>query len=324
MRAAKHAWKIQRGERVEEANATKAIYVLLEGIGEREAKEVDRLAPLIDTDHAAVRQLRTFLGGIDYLWQEWSILKARLSRGKHLLYSERQRCFRLLGTSWESVLRGEPVATRLLKAQIGVACGAEATLEEVRGFLGGRPPVGMPEAEFTMRVKELAASPCAQARSVSRSSAKIVGEAMDELKTVRQEVQEQTERHLELDSISARSSRRRRGPGSRIASIRAKGDSWPRHAGYAPAAAGTETRSQDVRGFGCGPDGRRESAGRARGDSFAPSRTPLPWMLTLIGPSRRTGRPTRRTLRSRPTVDADEPETEFPAVVTASGRHLHG
>ena len=202
VRAAKHAWKIQRGERAEEANATKAVYAVFEGIEQRESAEVARLAPLIDTDAAAVRQLRTFLGGIDYLWQEWSILKARLSRGKPLLYSERQRCFRLLGTSWESVLRSEPVATRLLRAQIGVLCGPQATLEEVRGFLGGRPPVGMPEAEFTMRVKELAASLAPQAQAF-QELAKIVGEAMDELKTVRQEVQEQTERHLELDSISA-------------------------------------------------------------------------------------------------------------------------
>ena len=98
-RAAKLAWKIKRGERAEEASAAKAIHGIVEGVAEREAREVARLAPLVESDREAVRELRTFPGGIDYLLGEWAILQARLVRGKNLLATQRQRCFALLAAA---------------------------------------------------------------------------------------------------------------------------------------------------------------------------------------------------------------------------------
>ena len=271
---------------------------------------------MIDTDHAAVRQLRTFLGGIDYLWQEWSILKARLSRGNNLLYSERQRCFRLLGTSWERVLRGEPVATRLLKAQIGVVCGAEATLEEVRGFLGDRPPVGMPEAEFTMRVKELAESLPPQAQAF-QELAKIVGEAMDELKTVRQEVQEQTERHLELDSISAqiestpkgtrlanRIDKSERGLMAALRRVQLLQQPEPKRGRKTSGASATAPTAA------ASPPAEPEETVSPEPDSV-PIDVDVDRTFATDGPADETNTPLSTT------VDADEPATEFPAVVAA-------
>ena len=312
MRAAKHAWKIQRGERVEEANATKAIYALLEGIGEREAKEVDRLAPLIDKDGAAVRQLRTFLGGIDYLLQAWSIFDARLSLRRNLLFSQRQRCFRLLGTSWRSVLRSEPVATRLLRAQIGVLCGPKPTLEQVAGFVGSRPPEGMSQAEFHIRIKELAESLLPQAEALDEL-AKIVKEAMAELKTVRQEVQEQTERHLELDTISAqmestpegtrlanRIDKSERGLMAALRRVQLLQQPEPKR--------GRKTSGASAPTAAASPPAEPEETGSPEPDAVA---VHVDLTLPTDGLADDPNTPLSTT------VDADEPATKFPAVVTA-------
>ncbi len=201
-RAIDHAWKIKRGERAQDARATKTINNIKAAVAEREAREVARLAPLIETDLDAVRQLRTFPAGIDYLLGEWSIIHARMKKGKNPLFSQRMRCFQLLGRTWHMVLRSDPVATRLITAQISVICGHEATIENVTGFLGGLPPKGMPPEEFALRVKELKADLLPQDDGFVEF-AKIVAEAIADLKALRKVVQAKVDRNAELDAVSA-------------------------------------------------------------------------------------------------------------------------
>ena len=153
-----------------------------------------------------MRELRTFPGGIDYLLGEWAILQARLIRGKNLLGTQRQRCFALLQRHRFDVLRSDPVATRVLVAQIGVLCGPEAPFEDVASFLGGgRPPQGMDQAEYTIRVKEIAGSLLPRPESFAELSA-IVAEAVAELKTLRKVVQESADRDLAFDAVTAQMS----------------------------------------------------------------------------------------------------------------------
>ena len=104
------------------------------------------------------------------------------------------------------MLRSDPVATRVLVAQIGVLCGPEAPFEDVASFLGGgRPPQGMDQAEYTIRVKEIAGSLLPRPESLAELSA-IVAEAVAELKTLRKVVQESADRDLAFDAVTAQMS----------------------------------------------------------------------------------------------------------------------
>ena len=53
------------------------------------------------------------------------------------------------------VLRDDPVATNMLRSQIGVMFGPEADLTDVASFLGETPPAGMDQAEFDIRVAQM-------------------------------------------------------------------------------------------------------------------------------------------------------------------------
>ena len=148
-------WYRLRGERALRGRTAELIEEIVNGAGERAAGEVRRLAPLVDSDAEAVHQLRLFPEGVAYLREQYAILLDRLATGQSLLYSDRQRCFTLAAKRPEDVLRGDRVATKLLRAQIGVMLGQEGTLDEVASYLGGHPPEGMPCDEFSIRVKEM-------------------------------------------------------------------------------------------------------------------------------------------------------------------------
>ena len=259
-RAIDHAWKIKRGERAQDARATKTINNIKAAVAEREAREVARLAPLIETDLDAVRQLRTFPAGIDYLLGEWSIIHARMKKGKNPLFSQRTRCFQLLGRTWHMVLRSDPVATRLITAQISVICGHEATLQEVGEFLGSRPPEGMPPDEFAFRVKELKADLLTQDDGFVEF-AKIVAEAIADLKALRKVVQAKVDRDAELDAVSALAEST--PDGTRLANQidkREKGMMAALHTRAAPATAGP-----------AGSDAKREEGRRDCGSRRKPA-----------------------------------------------------
>ena len=151
-------WYRLRGQRAIEAQARRAIDAIVEGAGDRAAREVQRWAPLINGDAEPIRQLRSFPAGVAYLRKAWSVLARRLSGKRNLLGSQRVRCFTLSATRPTNALRDDPEAARWLRAQIGVMLGREATLAQIAEFLGGGPPEGMSEAEFTLRLRYLAES----------------------------------------------------------------------------------------------------------------------------------------------------------------------
>ena len=149
-------WYRLRGERATTDRTATIIDEIVDGADDRDAQEVDRLAPLVEAgDRAALRELRAFPGGVAYLLREWTIIQSRLAQDRNLLGTQRLRCFRLLGTFPEMVLRDDPVATKWLRSQLGVMLAPEADLAQVAGFLGVTPPEGMEQAEFAIRVTQM-------------------------------------------------------------------------------------------------------------------------------------------------------------------------
>jgi hypothetical protein len=141
-RAFEREWCRRRGVRAAQDSRCEAIEAIFDDADDREAREVERLAPLLEAgDRDALRRLRTFPAGVAYLTSEWSILQSRIAQDRMLLGTQRLRCFPLSGTNPLDVLRDHPVATKLLRAQIGVMLdGPGAALEDVASFLGETPP----------------------------------------------------------------------------------------------------------------------------------------------------------------------------------------
>jgi hypothetical protein len=197
------AWLIRRGEGVAHDRATKTILDTVEGAADREAKRVDLLAPKIDDDPDAIRQLRTFPAGVAFLWDEWTVLYEHLSMGLSLLDSQRRRCFSLIGKTRESVFRDDRQATILVRLQLGVMYGTEATPEEVAFFLGGVPPEWMSQTEFDIRVKRLSRSLLPKAEAQERFKA-YVEEKINELAAHSEVVDDVADRKLASDASIAR------------------------------------------------------------------------------------------------------------------------
>ena len=151
-------WYRLRGERATVGRLSEGITEIVEDSVQVAFREVRRLGPLVDSDPEAVFELQTFPEGVTYLIEAWVVLLDRVLNYSELMYTERLRCFSLLGKRPEQVLTGDPVATRWLRAQIGSKLGEEASLEDVADFLGGQPPEWMPQDEFWIRVKEMAGS----------------------------------------------------------------------------------------------------------------------------------------------------------------------
>ncbi len=153
-RAFEPEWFRRRGVQAAQDTSCKAVEAVLDQAEDREAREVDRLAPLLKAgDRDALRQLRSFPAGVAYLQNKWTILQSRMAQDRNLLQTQRLRCFQLTGTSPLDVLRNHPVATKFLRAQIGVMLGGpDASLTDVASFLGETPPEGMDQDEFNVRV----------------------------------------------------------------------------------------------------------------------------------------------------------------------------
>ena len=137
-----------------------------------------------------------------HLLEQWSIFEARLAGNRNLLGSQRRRCFSLLGKTRESVLRDDPVATKWLRAQIGVMLGQDGSLEDVAGFLGERPPEWMEQEEFDIRVKILADSVPTRAEAFEQLRSH-VAEAIAELKEHQTAIQKMARRRLRNKAIGA-------------------------------------------------------------------------------------------------------------------------
>ena len=195
-------WYRLRGERALDGQAAQRIDAIVDGAGERAASAVRRLAPLVDADDEAVHQLRTFPEGVAYLREQYAILQDRLAAGQNLVYTERQRCFRLAAKRPEQVLAGDRVATRLLRAQIGMMLGQEGTLEEVASFLGTDPPDGMPYDEFSIRVKTMADSVETKDASLLRLTS-YLSEAVSELTALQSSLEEVAQRTLQNQAEGA-------------------------------------------------------------------------------------------------------------------------
>ncbi len=192
-------WYRLRGERATVGRVSEIIEEIVAGADDRDAREVDRLATLLeqdDPDPDVVRQLRNFPAGVAYLLEQWSIIQSRLAQYLNPLSTQRKRCFKLLGRPSLSVLRDDPVATKWLRIQIGAMFGPDAALEDVAGFLGGRPPEWMPQEEFAIRVRLLRDSLLTPVASLVMFKAYVAG-AINELKAHQVAIQEVADRRLQ-------------------------------------------------------------------------------------------------------------------------------
>ena len=192
-------WYRLRGERATVGRVSEIIEEIVAGADDRDAREVDRLAALLeqdDPDPDVVRQLRNFPAGVAYLLEQWSIVHARLVQYLNPLSTQRKRCFKLLGRPSLSVLRDDPVATKWLRIQIGAMFGPDAALEDVAGFLGGKPPEWMPQEEFAIRVRLLRDSLLTPVASLVMFKAYVAG-AINELKAHQVAIQEVADRRLQ-------------------------------------------------------------------------------------------------------------------------------
>ena len=195
-------WFSLRGQRATASRCSETVHKIVEEADLRDAREVDRLAGLIDSDFDAVRQLRMFPAGVVYLLNRWRVLSNRLGQNRNILRTERRLCFTLIAKTPESVLQGDPIATEWLRAQIGVMLGQEGTLEEVASFLGGQPPEGMEQDEFDIRVSILAKSLRPRAESFFQLRRLVAGE-IRKLRALQVTIKEVADRKLQNAAESA-------------------------------------------------------------------------------------------------------------------------
>ncbi len=196
-------WYRRRGVRATTDRTSEAIEAIVDGVDDREAREVDRLAPLVEAgDRDALRQLRSFPAGVAYLRTQWTILQSRMAQDRNLLGTQRDRCFRLAGTDSLHALRDDPVATKLLRMQIGIMLGPEAELADVAEFLGETPPEWMGQEEFDIRVTHMRNSLKPRKESFLELRA-YVAEAIAELQAHELKVQEAAARRLEQQAGGA-------------------------------------------------------------------------------------------------------------------------
>ena len=87
-RVVRRTWDSLRGQRATLARASEAVHSILEGAADRDAREVDRLAALVNGDLDPIRQLRAFPAGVDHLLGQWAILLDRLAQNRNLLGTE--------------------------------------------------------------------------------------------------------------------------------------------------------------------------------------------------------------------------------------------
>ena len=137
-----------------------------------------------------------------HLRTQWTILQSRLFQDRNLLGTQRLRCFRLAGTDPLNALRDEPVATKILRIQMGVMLGPEAELVDVAGFLGERPPEWMDQDEFDIRVAQMRDSLKPKKESFLELRS-YVAEAIAELQAHELKIREAAARRLEQEAGGA-------------------------------------------------------------------------------------------------------------------------
>ena len=137
-----------------------------------------------------------------YLRGQWTILHDGMAQDRNLLGTQRRRCFRLAGTDPLNVLRDDPVATKYLRAQIGVMLGPDADLEDVASFLGETPPEGMDQDEFDIRVTQMRDSLKPRKESFLELRG-YVAEALAELQAHELKIQEAAAQRLEQEAGGA-------------------------------------------------------------------------------------------------------------------------
>ena len=95
-------WYRLRGERATVGRVSEIIEEIVAGADDRDAREVDRLAALLeqdDPDPDVVRQLRNFPAGVAYLREQWSIIQSRLAQYLNPLSTQRKRLLQAPGTA---------------------------------------------------------------------------------------------------------------------------------------------------------------------------------------------------------------------------------
>jgi hypothetical protein len=190
-------WYRRRGVRATEDKACKTMEAIVLESDDRAAREVERLAPLVDAGNRdALRQLRSFPAGVAYLRDQWTNIHSRLAKDRNLLGTQRRRCFALAGIDALDVLRDHPGATNLLRMQIGVMLGPDAELAAVASFLGETPPEGMDQDEYDIRVTHMRDSLKPRKESFLELKG-YVADALAELQAHALKIQELAARRLE-------------------------------------------------------------------------------------------------------------------------------
>jgi len=201
-RIIKTAVRVRRGERAQNAKATKSVNALVERTASEKARRADALGATLDENVDVYHELRTFPEGVAYLLDQWSIILESLSQSLPLLASTRRRCFSLIGKTCEHVLRSDRSATPWFLNLAGLMYGQEATLENILALLGTDPPEWMQEAEFVTRCERLFSR--VPTRAAAREALKgQVSAIMKDLKTELAQARAVAARDLELDAAVA-------------------------------------------------------------------------------------------------------------------------
>jgi len=168
--AAKVAWKMERGEAVEVARATKAINDACRGDDEGEADDAEFLGSELAANPAGMlRMLRKTSAGCTFCLEQYEALLAHLATYAGLLGTQRHRALHLAGKRMTDVLADDPLALCWFLALIGASYGNQGeTLDIIAKCLGNGPPEGMGTPEFQVRVKDLAAQVPSQAEGRAR------------------------------------------------------------------------------------------------------------------------------------------------------------
>src|SRR3954471_12918519 len=110
-RAAKAAWKMERGDAVELARATKAIQEAARGDADAEADDAESLgAQLAANPAGTLRRLRKTAAGCTYCLEQYDALQAHLAKYAGLLGTQRHRALHLAGVRMTNVLADDPLA----------------------------------------------------------------------------------------------------------------------------------------------------------------------------------------------------------------------
>ncbi len=130
-RAVELSFKIERGDRVEEALALDQMKRVVDAAKGSQAEVEQLAANLAEQPAASLRGLRKSSAGCLWLLSAWGILLQALQRRKRLLGSERSRVLSLLGKDRSDVLQGDPLAIRWFASLMAAGFPPKCDLVEV-------------------------------------------------------------------------------------------------------------------------------------------------------------------------------------------------